>query len=129
MMFDYEFSDKITISVPRLKQSIELDQNRIHIRENQKGLMAVSYIAPVFESMDLEKFFGDVLTSEMVNMDIGGSGEFMVRFRGLIEGKGKNFPQNFEHKIILLQGAYMDPRINFQATGYSRFKLKDEVSE
>ena len=74
-----------------------------------------------------DDFFEDVLTSEEVMMDIGGTGDYNVRFRGLVDGKGKNFPQNFEHKIILLQEPkYLDPRMNVQVTGFSRFITPEE---
>ena len=115
-------SDKITL-IRNNGESFELNQSRVKIRENHKGLMAVSYISPVFEAMDLEEFFSDFLTSEKLKMDIGGTGEFTVAFRGLIEGKGGNLPQNFEHKIILLQEPKnLDPRSNVQNSSVSKFK-------
>jgi hypothetical protein len=128
-MFNPEFSDKIRIT-KNPDETIELDQNRVRIRENDKGLMAISYVAPIFEMMDLENFFEDLLTSEKIKMDIGGTGDFTVSFRGIVEGKGKNFPQNLDHRIILLQEPVnLDPRVNIQTKGFSRFKLKSEISE
>lgn len=128
-MFNHEFSDKIRIT-KNPDETIELDQNRVRIRENDKGLMAISYVAPIFEMMDLENFFEDLLTSEKIKMDIGGTGDFTVSFRGIVEGKGKNFPQNLDHRIILLQEPVnLDPRVNIQTKGFSRFKLKSEISE
>lgn len=107
--------------------SIELDQRRVKIRENENGLMGVSYVAPVFESMDLENFFEEVISSEILMMDISGTGDFKVSFRGLVDGKGKNFPQNLDHKIILLQEPkFLDPRMNVQLTGFSRFITPEE---
>lgn len=125
-MFDSEFSDKIKITKDN-GESIELDQNRVRIREKENGLMGVSYVAPVFEAMDLESFFDGVITSENLMMDISGTGDFRVSFRGIVEGKGKNFPQNWDHKIILLQEPkYLDPRMNVQVTGFSRFITPEE---
>ena len=125
-MLENEFTDIIKITKSN-GESIELDQKRIRIREKENGLMALSYVAPVFESMDIEDFFDDIVTSEEVMMDIGGTGDYNVRFRGLVDGKGKNFPQNFEHKIILLQEPkYLDPRMNVQVTGFSRFITTEE---
>ena len=125
-MFGDEFSDIIKITKGN-GQSIELDQRRIKIRENKNGLMGISYVAPAFESMDIEDFFEGVITSEEVYMDIGGTGDYKVRFRGLVEGKGKNFPQNLDHKIILLQEPkFLDPRMNVQVTGFSRFITPEE---
>ncbi|WP_296791427.1 hypothetical protein [uncultured Methanobrevibacter sp.] len=129
-MSDFEFSDKITITKKNSGQSIDLDQSKVHIRENQKGIMAVSYVAPIFEIMDIEDFFSDVIGSEKLSVDIGGSGEFTVAFRGLVDGKGKNFPQNIDHKIILMQvSKNLDYRQNMQVTGFSKFKLRDEISD
>lgn len=125
-MLESEFSDKIKITKDN-GESIELDQRRVRIREKENGLMGVSYVAPVFEAMDLEDFFEGVITSENLMMDISGTGDFRVSFRGVVEGKGKNFPQNWDHKIILLQEPkFLDPRMNVQVTGFSRFITPEE---
>ncbi|WP_407375616.1 hypothetical protein [Methanobrevibacter sp.] len=127
-MLDVQFSDKIVIAKDKSNQSIELDQRRVKIREKENGLMALSYVAPVFEAIDLENFFSDVLTSEKLVMNIGGAGDLSVSFRGIVDGKDKNFPQNMDHKIILLQEPkFLDPRMNIQTKGFSRFKLRDET--
>ncbi len=126
IMFNSEFSNVIKITKNN-GESIELDQRRVKIRENESGLMGISYVAPVFESMDLENFFEEVLSSENLMLDIGGTGDFNVSFRGIVEGKGKNFPQNLDHKIILLQEPkFLDPRMNIQVTGFSRFVTPEE---
>ena len=89
--------------------------------------MAISYVAPVFDIMDLEIFFEDFLSSEKLNLNISGTGDTTVSFRGIIDGKGKNFPQNIDHKIILLQEpTNLDPRVNIQETGFSRFVTPEE---
>jgi hypothetical protein len=123
------FSNKIRLTL-KSGESIEFDQRRVQIRENQNGLMAVSYIAPVFDVMDLENFFDGVLSSEELIMDIGDTGEFTVRYKGIIEGKGKNFPQNLDHKIILLQEpTCLDSRVNVQLKGFSKFKIRGKLSD
>ena len=107
-----------------------MDQRRVKIRENENGLMAISYVGPIFEIMDLEDFFRDAISSEKFNMDIGETGEFTVSFRGIVDGKGKNLPQNIDHKIILLQEpTCLVPRQEVQLTGFSRFKPKIERKE
>jgi len=127
-LFPSQFSNKIKLTLKKTNESIDLDQRRAHIRENQNGLMALSYVAPVFETMELERFFDNVLASEKLDMNIGDTGDFTVSFRGLVEGKEKNFPQNLDHKIILLQEpTCLDSRMNVQLTGFSTFKLKDEI--
>ena len=129
-MFNSEFSNYITLTNTKTKESIKMDQRRVKIRENENGLMALSYLAPVFDIMDMEVFFDGLLTSEQIMMDIGGTGNTSVRFRGIIDGKGKNLPQNLDHKIILLQEpTCLDPRVNIQQTGFSKFKLRNELSQ
>ncbi len=128
-MFNNEFSDRITIKKVNTNESIELNQRRVQIRQNQNGLMAVSYVAPVFEIMDLENFFEDVISSEKLTLDIGDTGEAKVSYRGMVDGKGKNFPQNLDHKIILLQKpTFRDDRENVQITGFSKFKPRGKIS-
>ncbi|MBE6499505.1 MAG: hypothetical protein E7Z80_03020 [Methanobrevibacter thaueri] len=97
------FSDKLTLTKSLSGEVIELDQRRVRIRENQSGLMALSYIAPIFDVMDLENFFDSMDSSGKLVMDIGGAGGFNVNFRGIIDGKAKNFSKNLDHKIILLE--------------------------
>lgn len=129
-MFDSQFSNYVVLTNKKTNESIKLDQRRVKIRENENGLMAISYVGPVFEIMDLEIFFEDFLNSEKLNIDICGTGNSIVSFRGIIDGKGKNLPQNIDHKIILLQEPKcLDPRVNIQRTGFSKFKLKSEISE
>jgi len=129
-MFNSEFSNYITLTNTKTKESIKMDQRRVKIRENENGLMAISYLAPVFDIMDMEVFFDGLLTSEQIMMDIGGTGNVNVRFRGIIDGKGKNLPQNLDHKIILLQEpTCLDLRVNIQQTGFSKFKIRNELSQ
>ncbi|WP_458455921.1 hypothetical protein [Methanobrevibacter sp.] len=129
-MFNSEFSNYITLTNEKTKESIKLDQRRVKIRENENGLMALSYLAPVFDIMDMEVFFDGLLNSETIMMDIGGTGNVNVRFRGIIDGKGKNLPQNLDHKILLLQEpTCLDPRVNIQKTGFSKFKLRNGLSQ
>lgn len=128
-MLDNEFTNNIKFTLKN-GESIDLDQRRVRIRENNNGLMAISYLAPFFETMDLENFFEEVLTSEELSMNIADTGDFTVRFRGMVEGKGKELPENLAHKIILLQEPVnLDPRENIRLKGFSRFKLRDEISE
>lgn len=75
-------------------------------------------------------FFDDMISSEKLSMDISETGKFHVSFRRIIDGKGKNFLQNLDHKIIFLQeSTCLDERVNIQETGFSKFKLKNEVFE
>ena len=102
-MVNNEISNKILLTKQNTGESIELDQRRVQIRENKNGLMALSYIGPIFEVMDLENFFDNMDSSGKLIMNIGGTGDVGVNFRGVIEGKSKNFSQNLDHKILLLE--------------------------
>ena len=129
MMFADQFSNRITLNRIKTNESIDLDQRRVRIRQNQNGLMAVSYIAPVFDIMDLENFFDDVISSEKLTIDIGGTGESRVSYRGIVDGKGKNLAQNLDHKIILLQKpTCLDDRENVQLKGFSKFRPRGRIS-
>ena len=103
MMYGSEISNKIRITNVKTREFIEIDQRRVQIRENKNGLMAFSYKAPLFEMMDVEDFFDNLDSSGKLTVDIGGTGEFGVNFRGLVEGKEKNFSRNLDHKLILLE--------------------------
>ena len=128
-MFNDDFSNKITLRRLRTNESIDLDQRRVQIRQNQNGLMAVSYVAPVFDIMDLENFLDEVISSEKLTINISDTGESRVSYHGMVEGKGKNFPQNLDHKIILLQKpTCLDDRENVQVTGFSKFKPRGKIS-
>lgn len=129
IMFGNDFTDRITLARPKTRQTIELDSRRVQIRQNQNGLMALSYVAPVFEIMDLEDFFGDVISSEKLTIDIGDTDEAKVSYRGMVDGREKNFPQNLDHRIILLQKpTCLDDRENVQITGFSKFKPRGRIS-
>ena len=129
-MVDYNISNKIILTKLKNGESIELDQRRVQIRKNQNGIMAVSYIAPIFETMDMEDFFDSMDSSGKLTMDIGGTGEFGVNFRGIIEGKGKNFSQNLDHKILLLEEHHCPkPGEYIQVKRVSKFVPRGKISE
>ena len=129
-MLSSEISNKIKITNVKTREFVELDQRRVQIRENKNGLMAFSYKAPLFDMMKIEDFFDNLDSSGKLTVDIGDTGEFGVNSRGLVEGKEKNFPQNLDHKIILLQEpTCLDDRENIQLTGFSKFKIRGRMSD
>ncbi len=128
-MFDNHFSNRITLTNLKTKETVDLDSRRVQIRQNQNGLMAISYVAPFFDIMDLEIFFEDVLSSEKLAINIADTGETKVSYRGIIDGKGKSLPENIDHKIILLQKpTCLDDRENIQLKGFSKFKPRGKIS-
>ncbi|WP_299526148.1 hypothetical protein [uncultured Methanobrevibacter sp.] len=102
-MDDNGISPYITMTKVRSGEKLQIEQKYVKIREGQNKLMAVSYQAPIFEMVELERFFDDFAPSEKIKFNIGGTGSFGVNFRGIIEGNQKNFSKNIDHKIILLE--------------------------
>lgn len=129
-MLGNEISNKIRITNVKTKEFIEIDQERVQIRENLNGLMAFSYKAPLFEMMDLEDFFDNLDSSGKLTVDIGGTGEFGVNFRGLIDGKERNYSQNLDHKLILLENHKCPkPGEYIQVKRTSKFVPRGKISE
>ena len=102
-MDDNEISPYITMTKVRSGEKLQIEQKYVKIREGQNKLMAVSYQAPIYEIVELERFFEDFASSEKIKFNIGGTGSIGVNFRGIIEGGQKNFSKNIDHKIILLE--------------------------
>ena len=129
-MLGNEISNKIRITNVKTKEFIEIDQERVQIRENLNGLMAFSYKAPLFELMDLDDFFDNLDSSGKLTVDIGGTGEFGVNFRGLIDGKERNYSQNLDHKLILLENHKCPkPGEYIQVKRTSKFVPRGKISE
>ena len=101
-MDENEISPYITMTKVRSGEKLQIEQKYVKIREGQNKLMAVSYQAPIYEMVELERFFEDFAPSEKIKFNIGGTGSIGVNFRGIIEGGQKNFSKNIDHKIILL---------------------------
>ena len=102
-MDDNEISPYITMTKVRSGEKLQIEQKYVKIREGQNKLMAVSYQAPIYEIVELERFFEDFAPSEKIKFNIGGTGSIGVNLRGIIEGGQKNFSKNIDHKIILLE--------------------------
>ena len=102
-MDDNEISPYITMTKVRSGEKLQIEQKYVKIREGQNKLMAVSYQAPIYEMVELERFFEDFAPSEKIKFNIGGTGSIGVNFRGIIEGGKKNFSYNIDHNIILLE--------------------------
>ena len=129
-MLSNEISNKIRITNVKTKEFIEIDQEKVQIRENLNVLMAFSYKAPLFEMMDLEDFFDNLDSSGKLTVDIGGTGEFGVNFRGLIDGKERNYSQNLDHKLILLENHKCPkPGEYIQVKRTSKFVPRGKISE
>jgi hypothetical protein len=102
-MSNNDISPYITMTKVRSGEKLQIEQKYVKIREGQNKVMAVSYQAPIYEMVELERFFEDFAPSEKIKFNIGGTGSIGVNFRGIIEGGQKNFSKNIDHKIILLE--------------------------
>lgn len=102
-----QFGDEHYIKISRKDsgESIEIHEDYVRIRENEKKLMVLNIKAPIFETAEIERFFDDFNASERLMLNICDTGNIEVKFRGLIEGKEKNFSQNMDHKLLLLEEA------------------------
>ena len=58
-MDDNEISPYITMTKVRSGEKLQIEQKYVKIREGQNKLMAVSYQAPIYEIVELERFFED----------------------------------------------------------------------
>ncbi len=56
-MDDNEISPYITMTKVRSGEKLQIEQKYVKIREGQNKLMAVSYQAPIYEMVELERFF------------------------------------------------------------------------
>ncbi|MBR0270434.1 MAG: hypothetical protein IJQ68_00340 [Methanobrevibacter sp.] len=65
--------------------------------------MALNIKAPLFETAEIQRFFEGSDSSEKLMVNISATGDFGVKFRGIIDGKEKNFSQNMDHIIILFE--------------------------
>lgn len=102
-MDDTDISPYITLTKVRSGERLQIEQKYVKIREGQNKVMAISYQAPIYEIIELERFFENFPPSEKIKFNIGGTGSVGVNFRGIIEGGQKNFSKNIDHKIILLE--------------------------
>ena len=103
------YSDENYIKITKIKdnESIEIHQNYVRLRESTHNkLMAFNIKAPLFETAEIERFFDGFNSSEKLKVNIGGTGSFGVNFRGIIDGKEKNFSQNQDHIMLLLEEYY-----------------------
>lgn len=109
-MTSSDISSKIKFSkVSDKSQFVEIEQEYVTLREGTNKVMAFHYKAPIFETIEFERFFDNMSSSEKIIVNIGGTGGFGAHFRGLVDGKEKNYSQNINHLILYLE-EYKCPR-------------------
>ncbi|ADC46948.1 hypothetical protein mru_1097 [Methanobrevibacter ruminantium M1] len=102
-MEENEISPFFTIKKIREGDSIQLDQKYIKVRSNTDKVIAIHYKAPIERTIELEMFFEDYNPIERLNYNIGDTGWVGANFRGLIDGKDKSLPVDYDYKILLLE--------------------------
>ena len=104
----------------------EIDQKYVGLKMKENNILSFNFRVPGELKDEVVAYFKRFKLGEPIMVDIGGTGDTTVSFRGIIDGKGKNLPQNLDHKIILLQEpTCLDPRVNVQKTGFSKFRLRN----
>ena len=93
----------VKISRTLTGDSIKIPERYVKLREGKNNIMAFSIKAPIFETEEIERFFEGYNSSEKLMVDIAGTGGFGANFRGIIDGKEKNFSKNLNHIILLLE--------------------------
>ncbi len=65
--------------------------------------MAIHYRAPLYDTVEMERFFDNFSTIERLKMDIGDTGYIGVNYRGLIQGKSNVLPENYDYLVLLVE--------------------------
>lgn len=99
------YNDENYVKITKVdgNESIEIHENYVRLREGQNKLLAFNVKAPLFETAEIQRFFEGFNSSERLKVNISATGNFGVKFRGIIDGKEKNFSQNMDHIIILFE--------------------------
>ena len=69
-MDDTDISPYITLTKVRSGERLQIEQKYVKIREGQNKVMAVSYQAPIYEIIELERFFENFPPSEKIKFNI-----------------------------------------------------------
>ena len=102
-MTSSDIGDKIKFKKVSDGEFVEIEQEYVTLREGSNKVMAFHYRAPIFETIEFERFFEKLSSSDKIIVNIGGTGGFGAHFRGLVQGKQKNYSQNLNHLILYLE--------------------------
>ena len=102
-MENNEISPFFTLMKVRDGDSLKMEQKFIKVRSNTDKVIAVHYKAPIERTIELEMFFEDYNPIERLNYNIGDTCWVGANFRGLIDGKDKDLPVDYDYKILLLE--------------------------
>ena len=65
--------------------------------------MAFHYKAPLYLTIDLERYFEGMNSSAKLEYNIGDTGWTSANFRGLIDGKDPDLDEDYDYKILVLE--------------------------
>ncbi len=98
-----EITEYITLEKIKSGEKIKLNQKYVGIKSRQDRTMAIHYKAPLLDTIELERFFENFNPIEKIRMDIGDTGAIGTNFRGLVAGKDKNLPEDYDYQILMLE--------------------------
>jgi hypothetical protein len=101
-MSDSDISEYITFK-KQSGETLKIYQKYVGIKARPDRTMAIHYKAPIENAIELEKFFENFSTIEKLKMDIGDTGFIGVNYRGLIAGKDKNLPEDYDYQVLLVE--------------------------
>ena len=109
------------------EESIKVDQKYLSLRESSNKLMAFSLKAPIFETIEFERFFDGMSSSDKVKVNIGGTGGFGANFRGFVIGKDSNYSQDIAHFIVYLEEYKCPKKEEIKKMGKSSHRFNSKV--
>lgn len=122
-----EIGDYVKFTKVGSEESIKVDQKYLSLRESSNKLMAFSIKAPIFETIEFERFFDGMSSSDKVKVNIGGTGGFGANFRGLVLGKENNYSQDISHFILYLEEYKCPKKEEIKKMGKSSHRFNPKV--
>lgn len=119
-----DINNCITITKKTSKETLTINQKYVGIKEGQNNKMALHYKAPMHETVELEKFFENFNPTDKLNINIGGTGDVTVNYRGVIAGKSNNLPDDYDYQILMLEELKCPKNWEFRPGKSSRFVNK-----
>ncbi len=101
-MSNSDISSKIIIRNKNTLEEVSLEQEFTKLRAGSE-IMAFHYKAPLYLTIDLERYFEGMNSSTKLEYNIGDTGWTNANFRGLIDGKDHDLNEDYDYKILVLE--------------------------
>lgn len=111
------------------EESIKIDQKYLTLRESSNKIMAFSLKAPIYETIEFERFFDKMPSSQKIKVNIGETGGFGANFRGLILGKENNYSKDIAHFIVYLEEYKCPKKEEIKNIGKSSHRFNPKVKK